>query len=1012
MSVQERSIICLLFCTLSGINIDAVTDKPFSLWEGTNESSQSLSGSQDLEEFPLKSTAFTVQIDDDDLLSIRRRQDGEAVIDDSTSRGDYYTNSESSVTTSAGEDRGSVPLLYTALTAVVMQGVEVSFTTPELMLAMHNSLSAVRESSDESRINSSEDKPDINTLSGLHTAHFSWTSAPVHVILNSQEMSVGTETGTQLHFGTSSEEREPLKLTSGEPTAGVPLSPQSAHTIMTYSEQIVAKATAPTSVHHLQGSTSLASEEGGDTDDSMTSSVSLNVNMPPTEVSDETFSFSREDTWDLPQMLHPSPNTDTTEKWIPEQMERLDPTPVSSDLDGQRVDQPHDTIPEHEDKDLKNSTTWSFPLELAGTLNRTSSSKAETATTAILECPQGNLQKCTRTSDQSKSDPTQDTNSYGFRYPLLFVALHTDWNTALADWGIAWEAHIYSIGSLFGILTFLALLSLLCLPFKCPSGCGFIVILNFLLILIGSSRAFSLFYDAYNHQEKLPTVIALLLYDMVFPSLTSAFGVVFLLISVKSRTQVSHPRFQHPCFLSTLVFLHFTLAIGLILAVDILQQNPFLIFVSRGVFVMLAILLSVSYFVFYFQMKTDTIQVYNLKSFTSPMDSLNQCPFVNSTTWSRAAKTIMFSAVFGLLNAGIQLYAILYTFGFGGKHVFYPWPWWIFQLSFRLCEIGMSFPMALVCLYPLFSSTEPSQNNCWTKLFCTSAGHVVMKAPMLPNNYQWASSQHEKLVICDTIARSDSEFFPLYNLADNCVSSGEDINLIYHSNKGIEAKDLELRPGNSSRTSSFMSIQIDSDSTVDLRPPSPINLRRSIDEALFNEALIPEGLFHHTKLFTSSNLSLNLKSNVFQEALLEKSADRGLYRTSSCVEIETSLPKAKSSVVSSQLITTEPSSGRWRGSNGSSVYKLSLDGSSLVLCSSPEKLLFPSFNFERKPFKNLSQTSLSRASQVQREYQALPPPSQESLDIVGHHSLNLQEEFMVVCRQIDELSVSSETIDL
>ncbi|XP_064417194.1 proline-rich transmembrane protein 4-like [Latimeria chalumnae] len=451
---------------------------------------------------------------------------------------------------------------------------------------------------------------------------------------------------------------------------------------------------------------------------------------------------------------------------------------------------------------------------------------------------------------------------------------------------------------------------------------------------------------------------------------------------------------------------------GVILAVVFLNQLSFLFFMSQGVFVILATLLLVAFFIFYCHVKSDTMHIYDLKCSTPPTDNLNRCPFADFRDWSRAAKTTIVSAVFGLFCAGLQLYAMLHALGFSGIGVFNPWPWWAFQLGLRLCEVGMSLPLALVGVYPLFCSNEAPKRNCWSKIISLSSTHTAMKAPILPNNYQWASSHHEKLVICDIIARSDSECLPLYTLVGKSLSSGEDVVLLSHTNRGIEAKDLDLnlKYSSGSKAPSFISVQMDSDSTVDLRPPSPINLRRSIDEALFSEALIPESLFQDTKLYSSSNLSLNVRSPV--ENAKEKNADRGLYRTSSCVEMEIVQVKREFTASSSNLSTTVSSPGRWRGSSASSFYKLSQDGSSLVLCSSPEKLDCPSSSAEKRSFRNSSQMSLCRVSQAQRQYRALSPPSQESVDIVGHPDLVLQAEFIDVCKQIDELSVSSETIDL
>nr|XP_006633320.2 PREDICTED: proline-rich transmembrane protein 4 [Lepisosteus oculatus] len=597
--------------------------------------------------------------------------------------------------------------------------------------------------------------------------------------------------------------------------------------------------------------------------------------------------------------------------------------------------------------------------------------------------------------------------------PQLFVPLHADWNTAMGTWGIAWEAHIYGLGSLFSLVAFLSVLNLLCLPFRCPSGCSYFTMVNVFLLITGCCRAFSLFYDAYSHQDKLPDTGTLLLYEVPFPCLTSAFGIVFLLLSMRSRMQLSYSIFQHPCFLTILVILHFSATFGSILMLQIFTQLPCLFFVSQGTFVILTTLMSASFFIFYCYVRADAKHIYHLNNTSPPTERYNRCPFADSKDWDRAAVTAVFSAMFALCCAGLQLYAMLHALGFGGMEVFHPWPWWAFHLSCRICEVGMCLTLVLIVMHPIFCSNDGPQRTCWSNIFCLSHRHVTMKSPILPNNYQWSSAQQEKLVICDAIARSESECLPLYTLVENHLSSIDGLDLLYHSNRVLTAKDMDLnmKPKTNSQKSSFTSVHIDSDSTADLRPPSPINLRRSIDEALFSEALFPQSLFQNTKLYSSSNLSLNLKNTTDKRVFKENAADRGLYRTSSCLEME-AVPPLKRSVSSSNTLNATSSTEQWRGSNSSSLYKVSLDGSSLVLCSSPERMGYSSLSSNQIALSNLSQTNLNQVSQFQRRYQALECSSRESLDKPGEPDLAIQAEFINVCRQIDALSVCSDTIDL
>lgn len=606
---------------------------------------------------------------------------------------------------------------------------------------------------------------------------------------------------------------------------------------------------------------------------------------------------------------------------------------------------------------------------------------------------------------QNATVTNQSNNLFLMPAALLLVPLHTDWNSAMAAWGLAWQAHIYGAGCVFVMLTISSALNLLCLPLRCPSGCGYFALVSLFLLAVGFTRSFSLLYDAYGHQDRLAsTEASLMLHEAPFPCLTAAFGLVFLLLSMRSRMQLSYSAFQRPCFLACLVVLHFAAAFGPTTLLKFYQQKPplclFLVLVARGAFVTLATFLSLAYFVFYIYVRADSKHIYHLNNTSpTPAERYNRCPFAESRDWNRAAGTVCVSAVFCLACVGLQLYAMLNAMGVaGGKEVFHPWPWWAFQFSCRLCELGLCVTLALVVAQPVYCSNHlPSAGNCWTELLSS-------KSPILPGSYQWTLSNQEKLAIVDTGLLGESESLPLYTLMDERLgSSMNGLDLLYHSNHALAYRDLDLDfQGSDKHSNGRLELpsggsSFASDSTTDLRPPSPINLRRSIDEALFGEALFPMSLFSPPGFYkdVSNHDSLPTKGHC-------DPADRGLFRTSSCIELNKILAKPPGDAIMgappSPSLTSSNSSSpeRWRGSSSScSLYRTSVGGSSQML----------SQNATGPPDQHVD-------SGEQRNYQTLGATSQESLDLSSEADRSVQEEFINVCRQIDALSVSSETIDL
>ncbi|EGV98170.1 Proline-rich transmembrane protein 3 [Cricetulus griseus] len=355
-------------------------------------------------------------------------------------------------------------------------------------------------------------------------------------------------------------------------------------------------------------------------------------------------------------------------------------------------------------------------------------------------------------------------------------------------------------------------------------------------------------------------------------------------------------------------------------------------------------------------------------------------PFAPRESWRRAARTAPVAGTFGLLSGALQGYEVLHALGYGAQvGLEGPWPWWAFQLGLRLGEVGVALPLALLGLYPALCSPRVPR-RCWAKLFRLSPGHA---APLLPGG--WVRGTRDKEPLGSTIARGDAELLQL------CALAGPGPDLLLQGGGCFCFEGAGAKPTQSTASSPS------SDCTVDFRPPSPINLRRSIEEALCSEALLAPGLF---------------QGAAFGEAL----PGVGLYRTISLGNKTGAGPRERSEKVpGSPALPELPSPGAWpAGSSASSgsLCGLSRDSSSMLLCSSPDRPpRCPLVCVLSPPRPSGSSPSLPASG----SYQALSPPSldspEHSSELQAEEAL-LQEQFLDACRQIDELSVGSDTIDL
>lgn len=644
--------------------------------------------------------------------------------------------------------------------------------------------------------------------------------------------------------------------------------------------------------------------------------------------------------------------------------------------------------------------------------------------------------------------------------PSLLVPLYSDWNSAFATWGFAWEAHIYGLGAVFALICLISMVCLLGLPLRCPPGIGFFILLHFFILAFAGIQGFILLYDAYSSQDRLPPLVTQLLSELPMPCLISAFSLAFFLLSLHSRSYLSLPvafstsfsALPNPWILLCMCLLQFMISLGCVGLLQFFHNLPTVIILfPQGLFVLLTFFLSFSYLIFYCLKQVNTKHIYRLSDNGETGGSPEMvcpviCPFSKVEDWDRAAGAGIGSVLFLLGCGGLQLYGILHTLGFGGVagFGFQPWPWWGYQIGCRFCEIGVCLGLCIIGTHPLFcnnSSVKAISNTrpgSWSRLSCSSplrgqSGPSQEEASSLAisTHESWSQGKQEKLVVCNFDTKNQSEALPLCSLVDNPANEVECANKHSQSQNTLPLHTTQKQPSkpknaNELQESSRDSTGTDSDSTGDLRPPSPIDLSRSIDQALFSESLFSHSIFSPQRLFyTSSSVSL---SSPGQETLYKgpKSGGETLYRASSCgdVDQETAMPSSRAS----QPYGSSMSQRKAPMPTDQMDWKGSITGSTQGLCNYPKQTGKLRSNSWTNRGQNIAQSSFPRAIpslSYHRRYRTLSLASQDSqgsgrFAVTKHLSeskqlewdIAVQAEFVNVCKQIDTLSVCSDTIEL
>ncbi|XP_072241795.1 proline-rich transmembrane protein 4 [Leuresthes tenuis] len=672
-----------------------------------------------------------------------------------------------------------------------------------------------------------------------------------------------------------------------------------------------------------------------------------------------------------------------------------------------------------------------------------------------------------KTSDQpwTSTYPDKFTPSESLHPPLalspaLLVPLYSDWNSAHATWGFAWEAHVYGLGSVFALFGIISMVCLLGLPLRCPPGCPYFTMLHFFILAFAGIQAFCLLYDAYSSQDRLPPLITLLLSELPLPCLISAFSLAFILLSLRSRKHLSlsfaistsFSALPKPCLLLCMSLLHFIISLGCVGLHHFFHSLPTVILLlPQGVFVCLTIFLSCSYLIFYCLTQVSTKHIYRLndngESGGSPeMIRPAVCPFSKVEDWDRAARAGIGTSLCLLGCGGLQLYGILHALGLGGVdgYGFLAWPWWGYQVGCRICEIGVCLGLSIIGIHPLFchkhSSIKTLTNHrpgSWSRLSCSSPLRELTlpsqdgaNSPVFSSHESVSQSKQEKLVVCDVVTKRQLEALPLCSMVD---SSPNGVDCVQNHSRTQSLFPLPTPPSPPHKPEEIVeplrspleSLGVETDSTGDLRPPSPIDLSRSIDQALFSESLFSNSIFGLPRLYpASSSVSLSPPS---QGTKLDScSVVDTFYRTSSCGNMDqdnilssSRASKPHGSLTSPSNPSIPPEQLDWKGSH---------NGSTQGLCSYPKEIGKMRSHSWANRGQHFPQSSLPRAIphlSYHRRYRTLSLASQDSQGsgrLVGSKHLSeskqlewdlaVQAEFVHVCRQIDALSICSDTIEL
>ncbi|XP_058420783.1 proline-rich transmembrane protein 3 isoform X2 [Diceros bicornis minor] len=367
----------------------------------------------------------------------------------------------------------------------------------------------------------------------------------------------------------------------------------------------------------------------------------------------------------------------------------------------------------------------------------------------------------------------------------------------------SWELHVYGVGVLFLLPASLALASLA----AAPAGSRLALVAAVLVLLASALRSAYMLADPYGSQARLGLRASLVLYNLPFPLLLTALAALTLLGLGAGLPQ----QLQNPLLLGALALAH---GVGLLTA-DLLSARPALNLLAQGLSCAWGAVVALG-----------TLCLCRRRLLDGP----------RSWDTSPGPRLLAVAGALGLLASGLQLAAALWLYPGPGRVGRFSWAWWGVHFWLRLLELTWALAMALAAVAAA-RPRPPTEHACWAKLLRLACPPPSGKSevPERPNNgYAGPSGVGPgSLDISRSLIRNPAEGGP--PATPNSDAWGSAASLGHGPQGGPRLSRSSVGPAPSM-------------SELDLRPPSPINLSRSIDAALFREHLVRDSVFRRCGL--------------------------------------------------------------------------------------------------------------------------------------------------------------------
>ena len=273
-----------------------------------------------------------------------------------------------------------------------------------------------------------------------------------------------------------------------------------------------------------------------------------------------------------------------------------------------------------------------------------------------------------------------------------------NWPEAKSSWGKAWPIHVYLFASTWTIAGIYFLVFFAQSIYRQINGQkrAPFTMLSLQLLIEALSRCFVLFLNPYasNSDTQTELVVTITAWSLGTAGLTSAFGVLLLILLDTTKLNLAPPKFQNLTVLIIITAANFSFVLLADIIVAFSSDAKILLLLCQVMFALWGIIVAVGYFMAAYRTRK------NLTATLGGVESNSKSSDDYPTKLKQLIIKCYTSSFLGLCIFAISIYSVL----FGESSVLSDaeyadsWPWWAFQTTFRTLELLMTLLISVTAL--------------------------------------------------------------------------------------------------------------------------------------------------------------------------------------------------------------------------------------------------------------------------------------------------------------------------